>query len=146
MAWDSVSSDRQNLDPDLENLIVRLIKEETRMTAEDEEVDAAESTKKKSADSNNKRNGSRGNTSAKNRNKVLLSCHKLGYYASEYRKIKKGTRKCIDQNKSENCAFIVSSGDSRTNSVKNHANREVCFRETNKKWLQRDFCGFLTYR
>jgi len=58
--------------------------------------------------------------------------HKLGHYASECRRMKKGTRKCIDENKSENCAFIMSRR-LKDKQCEKSREREVCFRITSKK-------------
>lgn len=105
-AWDSVDPARQTL----ENLQERLIREEARLTLEDESPGAFSAYKKNSANRKSE-------AGAKDKIKVqkpvdrekakCFKCKKIGHFARECKKDKKDKRDNSETRESRDCAFVA---------------------------------------
>lgn len=98
-AWDSVDPDRQTI----ENLQERLIREESKLTTEDESEEAFSAFKKKKSDSKG------GQRQGRDRKDVeCFNCKGKGHYARECKKKKRDNKYKLDNSSdSSDCAFIA---------------------------------------
>lgn len=103
-AWDSVAANAQIID----NLQERLIKEESRLTAEENHMSALTvasiDTSRKSSDSSANKGQKKGK---KKKDFECFYCHKKGHYERNCRKKKQEESSSRDKNTTQEAAFVV---------------------------------------
>ena len=111
-AWDNVPVDSQNL----ENLQERLLREEARLSANDEAPGAFLATRKSGTNKNEKESSHDAKKKRGVRDKTKIKCfkcHELGHYARECRN-KRRENSDSDVSRSRDCAFVVEQTWSRS--------------------------------